>query len=124
MRDLIGRLRAALTSQSIAILLLAALLVIGFLRGGESDADALERRTSRALSAVAGAGRVEVVIHTRPVGAQGAALGTSPTQQIPCGAVAIAKGANDPVVRVQLQDALCALLSLPASSVSIIAGGD
>jgi len=53
------------------------------------------------------------------LGAQG-----GETQAIPSGAVAVAQGADDPFVCAQLTQALCALLGLPASSVSVISGGE
>ena len=39
------------------------------------------------------------------------------------GAVAVAQGADDPLVCLELQQALCALLGLPASAVSVVTGG-
>ena len=40
------------------------------------------------------------------------------------GAVAVAEGAGDPLVRIELEQALCALLGLPASAVSVVTGGE
>ena len=84
---------------------------------------ALEARTARTLSGVAGAGKVEVTIRTREVAVSSGALGSAQTQQVPCGAVAVAQGADDPQVAMALREALCALLGLPAASVSIVTGG-
>ena len=42
---------------------------------------------------------------------------------VPCGAMAVAQGADDPLVRMQLEQALCALLGLPNSAVSVVTGG-
>lgn len=125
MRDLLGRLRAALTPQALALLALAALLLFGggALQGGDAQTD-LERRIARTLSAVEGAGRVQVVISTRETGTRSGALSSSGAQEVPCGAVAVAQGADDPIVYLELQQALCALLGLPASSVSIVTGGN
>ena len=124
MKGMLGRLRAALTPQAL-LALLAALALIAFSgvlerSGGEN----LEARVSRTLSQLAGAGRVQVVIYTR---AREAASGTfSPSgaqaEELPCGAVAVAQGADDPLVRMQLEQALCALLGLPASAVSVVTG--
>lgn len=122
MRETLSRLRAALTPQAIALfaaLALACLLV--FLR--EGDTQSLEGRIGRTLSAVDGAGRVEVTIRMQSVQPSGSFLSTGQMQNVPCGAVAVAQGADDPLVALELQEALCALLGLPAASVSIIAGG-
>ncbi len=37
--------------------------------------------------------------------------------------MAVAQGADDPLVRMQLEQALCALLGLPNSAVSVVTGG-
>ena len=49
---------------------------------------------------------------------------TDEAAEIPCGAVAVAQGADDPLVRIQLEQALCALLGLPGTAVSVMAGGN
>ena len=56
MRDLLLRLRAALTPQALIVLALVMLLGMGFMREGDSGT-ALERRTEEALAAIEGAGR-------------------------------------------------------------------
>ena len=121
---MLGRLRAALTPQTL-LALLAALALIA-LSGvlGRSGGESLEARTARTLSQMEGAGRVQVVIYTR---AKETASGTAfasggQTGELPCGAVAVAQGADDPLVRMQLEQALCALLGLPASAVSVVTG--
>ncbi|MBQ7885692.1 MAG: hypothetical protein IJ313_02230 [Clostridia bacterium] len=122
MREIVSRLRAALTPQAAVIitaLLLAGLLM--FWRG--EDAQSLESRIARTLSAVEGAGRVEVTIRMRDVRVSGASLGAEQTQSVPSGAVAVAQGADDPLVAMQLQEALCALLGLSPASVSVMTGG-
>ena len=121
MREIVSRLRAALTPQAAVIitaLLLAGLLM--FWRG--EDAQSLESRIARTLSAVEGAGRVEVTIRMRDVRVSGASLGAEQTQSVPSGAVAVAQGADDPLVAMQLQEALCALLGLSPASVSVMTG--
>jgi len=123
---MIKRLRAALTPAAAMLLLalfLCAAIVSSWSGGGQSD---LEARASRILSEVAGAGKVSVVIATRRPGGREAVLGAQggETQAIPSGAVAVAQGADDPFVCAQLTQALCALLGLPASSVSVISGGE
>lgn len=123
MRNLLARLRAALTPQALCLLLLA-LLLLGSTRlwvWGDSAQTALEKRVSRVLSGVAGAGRVDVVIKTRRE--RGSALSSSGQEETPVGAVAVAQGADDPLVCLELQQALCALLGLPASAVSVVTGG-
>lgn len=121
MRNLLARLRAALTPQALCLLLLALLLLGGTRLWGDSAQTALEKRVSRVLSGVAGAGRVDVVIKTRRE--RGSALSSSGQEETPVGAVAVAQGADDPLVCLELQQALCALLGLPASAVSVVTGG-
>lgn len=121
---MLGRLRAALTPQAL-LALLAALALIMFSGGlGRSGGEDLETRVSRTLTQMEGAGRVQVVIYTRRKEAASGAFSSSGTQtgEIPCGAVAVAEGADDPLVRMQLEQALCALLGLPASAVSVVTG--
>ena len=123
MRDLLARLRAALTPQ--ALLLLGALLLgCACMGGGSSRQTSLERRTARVLSEVSGAGRVDVVISMQQIEETGSlrASGRNGMDSV-LGAIAVAQGADDPIVCYELQQALCALLSLPASAVSIVAGG-
>ena len=120
MQEIASRLRAALTPNA-AMLLAALLLVFLFLSVGEQDS--LESRVERTLSCVDGAGRVEVTIMMRDASASGAAFGMEKDRQTPCGAVAVAQGADDPLVAIALHDALCALLGLPPSSVSVMTGG-
>ena len=126
MRDVLGRLRAALTPQAVLLLagtlLLLAGLGVSSSRGGQSMTE-LERRISRTLSGGEGAGEVRVVILTRQTqqGTQSVLSGTQ-TQQQPSGAIAVAQGAGDPLVNLRLTQALCSLLGLPASAVSVMGG--
>ena len=125
MADWFRRIKAALTSQ-VLLLLLLAFLMIGYcaLREGTSGMDRLEKQASEVLSRVEGAGRVEVTIMTRKTQAGGTGLLKSETGgEVPCGAIAVAQGADDPLVRMQLEQALCALLGLPNSAVSVMTGG-
>lgn len=123
MRDLLLRLRAALTPQALIVLALVMLLGMGFMREGDSGT-ALERRTEEALAAIEGAGKVQVVIRMREVSGQtGLTSAASNKESVPGGAVVVAQGADDPWIRIQLQEALCSLLGLPASAVSVVAGG-
>lgn len=122
-KDVLSRLRAALTSQ--AAVLLAAAMLLGWLalsaqRTGETP---LEKRVAQTLSSMEGAGRVTVTIRTREVSVSGGTFGAASGEAVPCGAVAVAQGADDPLVEMQLRQALCALLGLPAASVSVVTGG-
>lgn len=122
MRDVFARLRAALTPQAL-LALASALVLLGMafpsdLKNQTSD---LEEQTARVLSSVSGAGKVDVVIRMQRE--ESGALSADSGRTFPVGAVAVAQGADDPIVRLELQQALCALLSLPASSVSIVTGG-
>lgn len=123
---MISRLRSLLTPQ--VLLLLLALVLLGALWGGsaaDSGETTLEARAANVLSRVEGAGEVRVVISLRSAEgrASGYSLSDAAQEQVPSGAVAVAQGADDPLVCARLTQALCALLGLPASSVSVIAGG-
>ena len=124
LKDVLSRLRAALTPQ--AVVLLAAALLLCWLAAASqrTGASPLEERLARTLSCMEGAGRVEVTIRTREVASSGGALGASVSESVPCGAVVIAQGAQDPLVEMELRQAVCALLGLPASSVSVVTGGE
>ena len=124
MRDLLARLRADLTPQAVAMIALAMLLIGGgslLAMRGETAQMPLEKRVSRALSGVSGAGRVDVVIQTKKTAA--GAFAAAQQEETPVGAVAVAQGADDPIVNLELQQALCALLGLPPSAVSVVTGG-
>lgn len=123
MKQLADRLRAALALPGAKVLLVALLLLLlaAGLRGG-MDAS-LETRIARTLSAMDGAGEVSVVIRMREAtgGGSGSMLAAGGgAEAVPCGAVAVAEGADDPLVRMQLTQALCALLGLQASAVSVV----
>ena len=124
MKRLADRLRAALSAPGAKALLGAlALLALYLLMTGQEQAGVpLETRVARTLSAMEGAGRVSVVIRMREVsGGSGSMMGAvGGTETVPCGAVAVAEGADDPLVRMQLTQALCALLGLQASAVSVV----
>ena len=122
MREILSRLRASLSPQVLA--LLAALLLFLAFSSGQRAAQPLEERISRTLSAVEGAGKVEVAIRMSEQEGGASMLGMAQrTQSVPCGAVAVAQGADDPLVAMQIHDALCALLGLAPSAVSVITGG-
>ena len=118
---LLSRLRAARTPS--ALLLMALLLVFLFAAAGGRHTESLESRTGRTLSLVEGAGRVEVTIRMREANvSSGFSAGRG--EAVPCGAVAVAQGSDDPLVALRLHEALCALLGLPPSSVSVMTGGE
>lgn len=131
MSGIIRRLRAAVSPQALALIAAAMLLFLLAFRtqGTQERQTALEERAASVLSQMEGAGKVSVVVMTKPAsqasGTRWSALsGASGTDGVvPCGAVAVAQGADDPLVQMQLTQALCALLGLPASAVSVVTGG-
>ena len=104
------------------LILLGMAMVMGMWQRKELS---LEERVADTLSAIEGVGDVRVVIATKPVRTQTSMQIVNGQQmEIPCGAVAVAKGADDPWIQGQIIDALCALLGLPVSAVSVISGGE
>lgn len=124
MRDVLRRLRAAITPQALLLVVLSLLMIAFFgTRGGKSTGTtALERRIADTLSGVDGAGRVRVVIKTRKVQQAATGFSAAEAQEVPSGVVAVAEGASDPLVNMRLTQALCSLLGLPASAVSVMSG--
>jgi len=96
-----------------AALALAAVCLL-FSSGESQTASQEERRIAEVLSTIAGAGKVEVVLHR----SQGSTLGN---ESSPTGAVIVAQGADDVGVRLQLIRAVRTLLSLPESAVDVFA---
>lgn len=98
---------------------LAAALAVGLLlcalasggQGGEATQE--ERRIAEVLSAIEGAGRVEVALF---FGQSTGAFGTSSS---PTGAVVVAQGAGDMAVRLRLIRAARTLLGLPEAAVDV-----
>lgn len=82
-------------------------LMLGLMEPASTDQTAEEARLSRVLSAMAGAGDVEVAVFYQEETA------------VPCGAVIVAQGADDVGVRLQLTRAVCTLLGLEASQVDV-----
>lgn len=126
MLDGFRRIKAIFTPQMMVLLGLAlALLGFSYFTAQEKNRS-LEVRTSEVLSQMEGAGKVEVAIMTRKNETSGKGLLSGKNgdeTEVPCGAIAVAQGADDPLVRMQLEQALCALLGLPASAVSVVTGG-
>ena len=110
LRDLLLRLRAALTPQALIVLALL-LLGMGFAQKGDSRT-ALEKRTEEALAAVSGAGKVQVVIRMREAPRQNSLASASTGADVPCGAVVVAQGASDPWVQIQLQASLATAFAI------------
>lgn len=71
----------------------------------EEAADTEEHRISRVLSAIEGAGTVDVAVHYE--------------DSIPCSAVVVAQGADDIAVQLRLMSAVTTLLNLEQSRVVI-----
>lgn len=99
-RDHLRRNGWLLTALAICV---AGCLLAGALSGGS---DPQNEQLSRVLSAMAGAGEVEVAIHYD-------------AQSLPCGAVVLAQGASFIAVRLQLTDAVSTLLGLDPSAVAV-----
>ena len=87
----------------------AAVLCLLLGLGGSAPAGQTseEARLARVLSAMEGAGQVEVAVF---YGAEDA---------VPCGAVVVAEGADSVAVRLQLTRAVCTLLGLESEQVDI-----
>jgi len=110
MRDALSRLRAALTPQTL-LLLLSLLLLAGSLSPrAHGSQTALEARIAQTLSAMEGAGEVNVVIRTQ-AGVNG---------EVACSAVAVAQGADDLRVRLSLEQAVRTLMGIEADRVEIL----
>ncbi|MBE5810289.1 MAG: hypothetical protein E7318_05055 [Clostridiales bacterium] len=76
------------------------------LLGAQQDtASTEENRVSRVLSAIQGAGDVEVAFYYE--------------NAVPCGAVIVAQGANDIAVQLRLASAVTKLLGIDANRVAI-----
>ena len=130
MTQILARLKAAFPAPAALALAAAFALIIllGAAHGDETTAQQLEVRIGRALSRIEGAGQVDVVIRTKAANLNEKAAGYGGKREnetVPCGAVAIAEGADDPYVRMQITQALCALLGLQAAQVDVLsaAGG-
>ena len=122
MSQILSRLRAALTPAACFLLCIVALILMAMPeRNGGSGETALEKRIGQALTAIEGVENVRVVIRTRKDEAGGRMLGTAVQyEEVPCGAVAVVSGAQDPLMRLAIAQALCALLGLQASCVEVL----
>ncbi len=86
-----------------ALLFCAALCLL--LGSREAISDSEEGRLSRVLSAISGAGDVEVAFHY--------------DQSVPCSAVIVAEGADDISVRLKLVSAVTTLLGIGQDRVAV-----
>lgn len=96
-----------------ALGLLVAAMALGA-GGGTDNASQEERRMAEVLSAIAGAGRVEVALFYAGETGGGYAASRQPT-----GAVVVAEGAGEMGVRLQLIRAARTLLGLPENAVDV-----
>ena len=86
-------------------LVVALCLLLGTSESGKVAQTSDEARLSRVLSAMAGAGKVDVAVYY--------------DDTVPCGAVVVADGAGDAAVRIRLSGAVTTLLGLDASRVAV-----
>lgn len=116
----------------IVLLILIGIAGSVLLAGGEIPAQkaeltALESRLARVLSAVEGAGKVEVIVHmdqekAAPAGAFSVGSSTG-VEGKANGVIVVADGAGDLNVRLSLARAVQTLLDLPASAVEVLPRG-
>lgn len=99
-----NRFRVFMKKDGWLLLALVICAALCLLMGG-MPADSEEARISRVLSAMEGAGAVDVALHY--------------DSSIPCGAVIIAEGADSIAVRLQLSSAVSALLGLDESRIAV-----
>lgn len=92
----------------LAVMALAAVLclTLGVMEESVPAQTEDEQRLERVLSAMAGAGNVDVAIHYDG-------------DAIPCGAVIVADGAQDAAVRIRLSGAVTTLMGLEADRVAV-----
>lgn len=104
----------------LALALCAALtLLLSGTMGGETNAaDRQEKRMAEVLSAISGAGKVEVALF---YGQESDGLMGAQTDGKPTGAVVVAQGGGDMAVRLSLIRAVRTLLGLPESAVDVFA---
>lgn len=104
------------------ILALFALMLFASLENHQTDKmTSLEDRIAHTLSFSEGVGEVSVVIRTVKQNRQNAGIGIyTDAEEIPCGAIAVAAGADDPLIKMRLTNALCALLGLQPSQVEVV----
>ena len=123
LRDFVERFRSvALAPVLVSLLMCIVLFLLASMDMRGDSVAALEARTAAALSEIAGVGKAHVVIRTRggAIKETGGVFTRTQEEQIPCGAVAVMQGAEDPLVRMKAAQALCSLLGLQASQVDVL----
>lgn len=122
LKKILGIMRHSGMATLFLLLIVAAVLL--FAQSGMNNIRSmtqLEMRISQTLSHTAGAGKVSVVIRTAKQTQQNQTItGYGTVEDVPCGAVAVAQGGDDPLVRLRLTNALCALLGLQASQIDVV----
>lgn len=101
-----NRLQAYLKKDGWIIAALLFCVALCLMLGASTEAsDSEESRISRVLSAIQGAGTVEVAVYYEDA--------------VPCGAVVVADGAGDVAVQLRLLSAVTTLLGIDQNRVSI-----
>lgn len=93
----------------LAVLMAAVALVLSLQGGNSSMESTAEKRVAEVLSAMAGAGRVEVALY----------YGNEEKTGTPTGALVVAQGAQDMAVRLNLIRAVRTLLGLNENAVDV-----
>ena len=111
-------MKSWLEGKTLIYIALGLLALAGLMAAAQSgktgeSVSAEERRMAEVLGAISGAGKVEVALFYGP-----AASGFSEEAPI-TGAVAVAEGARDMEVRLNLTRALRTLLALPETAVDV-----
>lgn len=116
-----------ISAPMLLVVFLASLIILINYAGAKDQTNImrLEARIGETLSRIDGVGEVEVIIRTRIQQSQGKSLmSTYSDEEIPCGALVTAKGADDPLIRIKIIHALCALLGLQQADVDVIGLGE
>lgn len=101
----IDRIRDYLRRDGWLLGALLACAALCLLLGSSTGTPTEEARISRVLSAMEGAGQVELAVYY--------------AESVPCGAVVIAEGADSIAVQLRLTSAVSTLLGLDSSSVAV-----
>lgn len=120
------KLKNILESKALLWVALGLLALTGLwaaMQPGQTDSmTGDEKRIAEVLSAIAGAGKVEVALFYAPAAETFSGLGASQkgtAASIPTGAVVVAQGAGELSVRLNLIRAVRTLLSLPETAVDV-----